>query len=255
MIDDRSLELVHGAIDGENSAQEDAELKRLMESDTDLRAIHDQLVKLNETLDMVEPVDPPPGLRQAILDAVLPRERRNVLAALLPSWPGPVGMRYGVAAALGALVAVVALQLVPTDGRHGPEVSDLVGTMAGYEPHQSGADARILLNSREINGSISGRRQDGLVVLDFDLAMQQPVEIVASFDGSGLTFNGFAHLDDAHVSIVSQGDSIVVKHDRDHRYAVFFSAPGGESTAIDFRFLLDGQTVREEVLVVPAEGR
>lgn len=255
MIDDRSLELVHGAIDGENSAQEDAELKRLMESDPELRAIHDQLLRLHETLDKAEPVDPPPGLRQAILDAVRPRERRNLLAALLPAWPGPSGMRYGLAAALGAVVAVVALQLAPTAVHETPEVGDLVGTMAGYQLHQDGADARILMNSKEINGSISGRRQDGLVVLDFDLATQQPIEIEAAFGGSGLKFNGFAQLDDAHAAIVSQGDSIVVRHDRDHRYAVFFSASGDESAAIDFRFLLDGQAVREEVLVVPAGGR
>jgi hypothetical protein len=255
MIDDRSLELVHGAIDGENSAQEDAELRQMMESDPELRAIHQQLMELNDALDRTEPVDPPPGLRRAILDAVVPRERRSLLATILPAWPGPVGMRYTMAAALGAVVAVVALQLAPMGGQDRPEVSDLVGTMAGYELHQSGADARILLNTQGISGSISGRRQDGLVVLDFDLAMQQPVEVVASFGGSGLKFNGFAQTDDAHAAIVSQGDSIVVKHDRDHRYAVFFSAPNGAGAAIDFRFLKDGLAIHEEALALPAAER
>ena len=118
---------------------------------------------------------------------MLPRERRSVLATLLPAWPGATGIRYGMAAAFGAAVAAVAMQLAPTTLDQGPQVTDLVGTMAGHELHQDGADARILLNEKGINGSVSGRRQDGLVVLDIDLATQQPLEIQASFDDSGLT--------------------------------------------------------------------
>lgn len=252
MIDDRSLELVHGAIDGENSAQDDAELTQRLESEPELRVIHDQLLHLHETLDNVEHVDPPAGLRQAILDAIRPPERRSILQALMPSWPAPGVMRYGMAAAMGAVVAAVALQLAPMSSQQGPAVTDLVGTMASHKPHQNGADARILLDSKEISGSISGRRQDELVVLDFDLAMQQPIEIVASFGGSGLTFNGFAQLDDAHAAIVSEGDRIVMRQDGNHRYAVFFSAPDDGGAEIDFSFLLHGQAIREEALSLPA---
>lgn len=255
MIDDRSLELVHGSIDGENSAQEDAELRQRLESDAELRAIREQLLELHEALDRVEPVDPPPGLRQAILQAIRPKERRRILRGLLPSWPAPLVMRYGMAAGLGAVVATVAMQLAPTGGLKAPEVSDLVGTMASHEAHRSDEDARILLNSKEISGSISGRRQDGLVVVDFDLAMQTPVEIVASFGGSGLRFNGFAQLDDAQATLESEGDRIIMTQDRDHRYAVFFSGPGDRAAAIDFRFLVDGRSVHEEALTLPASDQ
>jgi hypothetical protein len=255
MIDDRSLELVHGSIDGEISAQEAAELRQRLESDAELRAIRDQLLELHETLDRVEPVDPPPGLRQAILEAIRPKERRRILRDLLPSWPAPLVMRYGIAAGMGAVVATVAVQLAPMDGLETPQVSDLVGTMASHEPHQNGADARISLNLKEISGSISGRRQDGLVVVDFDVATQEPIEIVASFGGSGLRFNGFAQLDDAQAALESEGDRIVVSQDRDHRYAVFFSGPDDRDAAIEFRFLLDGQSVHEEALTLPARDK
>ena len=118
MNEDRSIELIHGELDGELSAPEQEELAARMQSDPGLKSLMDDMRKLSGVLDRVPQADPPPGLRSRIMAAVRPRKRRGILEALLPDWPAPVTLRYAGAAAFGCrgLSAAWLGDPVPADG-------------------------------------------------------------------------------------------------------------------------------------------
>jgi hypothetical protein len=209
--------------------------------------------KLSGVLDQVAPVDPPPGLRPRILESARPKKRRSLLAALLPDWPAPVTLRYAGAAAFGAAVAAVALQLGTTDISGPADVRGLVGTIATYET-PGVAQNIISLDTGIITGSIETHRQGELVVMDFDLTAQQPLEIVADYSRSGLDFGGFAQLDGAAASLDATSGKIEFGQERDHRYAVFFDAAKAGGGTIELRFLTDQKMVRQETVEIPARS-
>ena len=71
-MNERSLELIHGEIDGRISAREQEELRALLDADPKLREIRSELQKLAQSLGQVQPLDPPAGLRARILNAIRP---------------------------------------------------------------------------------------------------------------------------------------------------------------------------------------
>ncbi|KPK53332.1 MAG: hypothetical protein PVI25_10235 [Gammaproteobacteria bacterium] len=254
MNEDRSIELIHGELDGELSAPEQEELAARMQSDPGLKSLMDDMRKLSGVLDRVPQADPPPGLRSRIMAAVRPRKRRGILEALLPDWPAPVTLRYAGAAAFGAAVAAVALQLGTTDFSGPADVRGLVGTIASYET-PAAAQNIISLDTGGITGSIETHRQNGLLVMDFDLAAEQPLQIVADYSHSGLDFGGFAQLDGSAASLDATNGQITFAQGRDHRYAVFFEAAEVGDGTIELRFLTDQKLVRKETVEISAMSR
>jgi hypothetical protein len=251
MNDDRSIELIHGALDGELSASEQEELAARLQSDPALKSLMDDMRKLSGVLDRVPQANPPPGLRSRIMASVRPRKRRGILEALLPDWPAPVTLRYAGAAAFGAAVAAVALQLGTTDISGPADVRGLVGTIATYET-PAVAQNIISLDTGIVTGSIETHRQGELVVMDFDLTAQRPLEIVADYSHSGLDFGGFAQLDGASASLDATSGKIEFGQERDHRYAVFFDAAKNGGGTIELQFLTDRKLVHQETVEIPA---
>lgn len=247
MNDQRSIELIHAELDGEISAAEKDELDARLQEDPGLTDLREQLRGLASALERIEPVEPPPGLRARILAAVRPVPRRSIIASLLPGWQAPTMLRYGMAAAFGAAVAAVALQLGTMESAGPADVRGLVGTIASYQT-PSAPEGAISLNSQGITGSIETHSQNGMVVLDFDLAAERPVGIVADYSRSGLSFGGFAQLENAAASLDAQQGRITFLQQQSHRYAVFFDAARQAGGTIELRFLVDGELVRTETV-------
>jgi len=254
MKDDRSIELIHAEIDGVLSGGEQDELAARLDAEPELVVLREELRKLSQTLQQVPSANPPVGLRARILESIRPRPRRSILASLVPSWPAPVALRYAGAAVFGAAVAAVALQIGTMDSADPADVRGLVGTIASYQT-PGAPQGTIILNSQGINGSVGTYRQNGLVVLDFDLASDQPMEIIAEYRHSGLSFSGFAQLAGAAASLDAGDGRITFLPGQNHRYAVFFSASDHGSGTIELRFLADEKLVRSEILEVPAMDR
>ncbi len=254
MKDDRSIELIHAEIDGELCERDKEELHARLEADPALVALRDDLRKFSDAISRVDQAEPPAGLRARILAAVRPRKRRGLFASIVPSWPAPVMLRYAGAAVFGAAVAAVALQ-VGTMHSSGPaDVRDLVGTIASYQTPAS-PQSIISIYDQGLKGEIETHRQDNLVVIDFNLTADQPVQIVADYGESGLTFGGFAQLAETAASLDGAAGRIAFHQGSEHRYAVFFNASGGTEGIVELRFLANDQLIRAETIEVPAIGR
>ncbi len=261
MNHERSIELIHADLDGEISAEDQQELHACLESDASLGALRDDMRKLHDVLGRVESEDPPPGLRSRIIAAAAPqftrrivKPRRSILASILPGWPAPALLRYGAAAAFGAAIVAVGLKVGDLDS-HGPaDPGSLVGTMTSYRA-PGAATGRIALDTAAITGSVGTSVQNGLVVVDFNLSAAEPVEIIADYGQSGLSFSGFAQFEEASASVEADQGRVRFTQQDAHRYAVFFSPSGQGNGTIEFQFLADGKLIHEDALEVPAKGR
>src|SRR5574337_496292 len=70
MIDARTLDLIHGAIDGELDAAATAELELAMQSNSEIRALRDDLAGIASALQRMAPVVPPEDLDQRLAAAL-----------------------------------------------------------------------------------------------------------------------------------------------------------------------------------------
>ncbi|HEV7431987.1 MAG TPA: hypothetical protein VGN77_03020, partial [Steroidobacteraceae bacterium] len=66
MVEQTHLELIHAEIDGELDERQRSELSRCLLADPQLRAVRDQMRRVCQALDAVEPVEAPPQLRAEI---------------------------------------------------------------------------------------------------------------------------------------------------------------------------------------------
>lgn len=69
-MNERIIELVHGELDGTNTAEERSELKKLLETDESAKAYFDETETFFGTLDSVSEVEPPPGLKERIMASI-----------------------------------------------------------------------------------------------------------------------------------------------------------------------------------------
>jgi hypothetical protein len=236
MIDERYRELIHAEIDGELSDRQRAELASYLLAHPEARAFRDDLRQVCEYLDRIEQVEPPRGLRDSILRALnLPASRggsggRSGFGSFFSR--APVAMRYAAAILVALVVGAVAFQF-GHESRDGLEVSELVGTMASSGGVESARLAdTVRLDLREVSGAVRLYDAGGVLVLEFDLAAQQPIDVVAAYDGHEARFTGF----------VEPGNL------ENHRYALSLAGKVEAGGTVRLSFYSAGTLIHEDAL-------
>ena len=192
MIDEKYLELIHADIDGELPEQQRAELSRYLLANPEARAFREELRRVCAALDGIEQVEPPEGLRESILEALSAQRAARRFAMPRVFRTSPLALRYAAAFVGGLLVSAIAFQ-VGTESRDGLGVSELVGTMAAREGASEAvrADA-IKLDLQQVGGAVNLYEAGSVLVLEFDLAPRQPIEVVAAYQGGEARFSRLA---------------------------------------------------------------
>lgn len=168
MVPDKYLELIHAELDGRLTDQQRADLSRFLLENPEGRHLRDELRRLNAALARIEPVEPPAGLRESILESVKIPAR---VAPSRPSWAAPAVFRYAAAFAGGALLSALAFQMAASQ-RSGLDPADLSGTMSS-PPHRA-----TTVPLQQGHGSATVRETASGLVLEYDLAAGKPVKIV-----------------------------------------------------------------------------
>ena len=234
MTDEKYLGLIQADIDGELPEQHRADLSRYLLANAEARAVRDELRRICEALEQVPTVDPPVGLKGSILVSIRPP-----VAGKAPMRPGGVRfpiLRMAAAFAGGLLVSALAFLLYP-DRQSGLDASEIVGTLASRDPAAGSAPVDIVrVSLAEAMGTVSLFRSATLRVVEFDLAVQQPLEVVVMHDGQEARFSGFGRAGMADIQ----------------RYALVLEGAGNAGSSIEIRFLASGAEVHRDVLTVPA---
>jgi hypothetical protein len=232
MVDEKYIELIQAEVDGELPEQHRADLSRFLLTNPEARALRDELRQVCGTLGRVPAAEPPPGLRDSILAAI-----PATTAATMPRRSSATRFQYfRVAAAFagGLLVSAIAFQ-VGADRQAAFDVSEVAGTLASQDPVARSAPVDTASVSLEqVSGTVSLFRSATMRVVEFDLAVRQPVEVVVVHDGQQARFSGLGP---------ASGNQ---------RYALVLEGAGKAGSPVEIRFLASGAEIHRDVLEVPA---
>jgi hypothetical protein len=232
MIEEKYLEFIQADVDGELPEQHRAELSRFLLASPEARAMRDELRQVCGALDSIPAAEPPPGLKDSILTKTRPTAPAPMRAAVARF---PL-LRLAAAFAGGLFVSAIAFQL-GGDRRPGFDVSQVAGTMASQDPvARSEPVDTIQVSLDQARGTVALFRSATMRVVEFDLAVQQPLDVVVMHDGQQAQFSGLGQAGAA----------------ANQRYALVLEGAGQAGSAIDIRFLASGTEIQRDVLEVPA---
>ena len=171
MADPGQLALIHAEIDGELDATQRAQLARALLADPKARAMRDDLRRLCQALDALEPVEPPVGLLASIL-AAMPQRASRRRWAVTPQWR--------LAAVLAGVVLVGAVMFETVRGPI-PATSEVAGTIA-LAPAATLVDA-VQLGNGPVSGRVSLYRDRAALALRFEVQAAPSVSARVTSEG------------------------------------------------------------------------
>ncbi len=240
-IDPRYVDMIHRDLDGELAETDRVELEEFLARTPAARSLREAFCSMNSILDRVGEVDPPAGLKDAVLASIAPRQVEPIQAQT--GWfewiretfvvPGPM-VRYGAMAAILLVAAVSYTWFEQGAGR--VDRLEAVGTMAPQV-----VSRQILVKSAEVQGTIVVRRTATGVSFTLDLETPGSLETVVEV-GSDLTFSAFEPRSGSSRHR-STGGGIMVEGQGRHAYSVAFETRKNVASTAFLSFVVDGAEV------------
>ena len=172
-------ELIQTDLDGELSVTERAELARLLLRDPEARRLHDDFRRTDQLLHDIPKVEPPLGLRAAVVAGLAPSLRPAEPVQRQYGWP-----LYGMAAAIVGGLLIVGISYLLLDGNSSR--TDLQGSLRAAPQDQ------LSMRAEGIEVSASLRREGELLRLEVNASTTMPCEVIARIDPATTTFVGSA---------------------------------------------------------------
>lgn len=245
-IEQKYTDLINAALDGETSAEEQAELEAFLAGSDEGRALHAELAALCNTLDEIDQEKPPAHLRHVIMNSVPPTQKPDASPGFLHNLLGMPAFKYAFTFAAGVILALTIVDSSQVSNRAFDDVTGLVGTIT--QPVDSTLASAVSVDELDVAGVVSLRSAGALMILDFDLVSRDPIEIEAGYTYPGIWFNGFAQLESDDTTVAAGPGRVRVGMQGKRRYAVFLHNQGEHETTVNLRFLADGEIVHEASL-------
>ncbi len=246
-IDEQFLELINADVDGEIQPDEKAELEAFLAASAEGRALHEELQLLCAKLDAEDLLEPPAHLKHVVLSS-LPKIRPQAeTRGGMGSFFSVPALRYAAVFATGVIATFVVVDSGQLQQGAFNDVTGLVGTMSEYGDTAPGV-ASLRINKAEVAGTVTLRRADPILIIDFDVATKGPIDIVASYNDKTVWFNGFAQLESKGTKITADGNQIRIQVDGKRRYAVYLHNSGSRNLSINLQFFANGEPVHQAML-------
>ncbi len=245
-IEQKFADLINADIDGEISDAEKAELQAFLEANSEGRALHEALASLCKTLDSTEQEEPPPYLRHIIMNSVPPtrsaEDSRGFLQALLAT----PALKYAATFAAGVFLTLSVVNSSQISNKAFDDVTGLVGTVA--QPVGTKLASSVSIDENAVAGTVSLSSAGSLLILDFDLAAMQPIEVQANYADNTIWFNGFAQLESDGTTVKVESRQVLLGVNGKRRYAVYLQNQGNREITVDLQFLADGEILHQTSL-------
>lgn len=246
-IDAKYSDLIQADIDGEISAEDKRVLDEILAESEECQALHEEMAALAGSLDKLEEIEPPAHLKHVLLNMAPSK------GGATPG-PGPIArllaipaLHYAGTFAAGAVVALTLVNSGQISSHAFDDMTGLVGTVANTNAVGPTLSS-IAVHEAEVAGTVSLRSTGPMLILDFDLAAQGGVEVVAKYSDRSIWFNGFAQLESDGMNIAASEGLVSVQIDGKRRYAVFLNNPDDRPATIEMQFLANGELIHEENL-------
>ena len=249
-IEPKYVELINADLDGEISDAERVDLAEYLETSQEARALREELAELCGSLDEMGQMDPPPHLKYAILDSL--QKSRPTQTKSSFSWRqlfAAPALHHAVTFAGGAFLTFALISSNQLSDQAFDDVTGLVGTISETAPAAPGQKL-IRLTSSELAGVVSVHRAGSLNVVDFDLAADGTVEIIAEFSDHDLWFKGFAQLENDNTRILADEGKVKMHTQGRNRYALYLQHKSEVEAPVNLRFYAAGNLIHEADLVI-----
>lgn len=255
-IDQHTLDLLNGGVDGELSPSEQEELDLLLAGSEEVRDISGELETFSRLLDELPELEPPAHLQESIERQVrLPVPNEETSQGIFGTWLSAHWLRTGFALAAGIVLTVGVYEMGsgPISDR---DAGNLSGTVVkSQSPGQDELLDSIHIFTETLNGQVELRRNDDLFTLDVKLASDGPTGVNVDFAGRGLDFEGIVRVQDSN-DVVSVADgTIKVASSGEQHYSLKLrrnsSAADQEFTPLELEFFANEALVHEAELSIP----
>jgi hypothetical protein len=247
-IDQKIVDLINAEIDGQIDASDRRELEAVLATNIEARKFHAEMSLLCTTMDSVESLEPPPHLKHRIMESARPKPPKARDAGFLNGLFAAPAMRFAAAFAAGVVLTLSFVSSDDISKTAFDDVAGLVGTMtdSGDLPLNK---SNISISRSDVAGTVAYHRSGQLLVIDFDLVSDRPIDIVAGFADRKIWFNGFAQLESRGTTVAAEPGRVTMRVDGKRRCALYLNDAGKKDAQIDLQFVAAGTVIHEAQLV------
>jgi hypothetical protein len=248
MIEPGDEDLLHGEIDGENTADESAILQGRLAERPELRARYEELVSLARTLARLEEVEPPGAMAADIMRVVRqkppagPRPAASIgtfpsasvrRSLLRPAWGFAAGL------AVGALLATFIERSSPVPPGETSALSATLLPESRLGPLHDADQERFAVEG--VQGRVETKVSEDVVVAEITVESPRELELEVGFDPNVFTPRGFERGATATSGVELGLDGLRLRHAGQDRYRLILKAHGPERPPL--RLKLSGEGV------------
>jgi len=245
-IEQEYIDLINADIDGEIEQADKGDLDLLLAENDEARALHTELTMLCGSIDSIEAVSPPPHIRHVIMNSVKPTPAKMESPGILEMLFASPVLKYSSTFVAGVLLTLSIVSSDQISNRAFDDVTGLVGTIS--DPISGDLVNSIAVDNAEVAGQVSLRSTGSMLILDFDLVANSPIEIEADYRDRTIWFNGFAQLESSGTTISAKSGSVTLEMEGKRRYAVYLQNGGERGVTVNLRFVTGGEVVHESSL-------
>lgn len=227
MTDEQRMALIHAELDGELGSEQRAGLARLLLADPQARAVRAELQDLCNQLGALGQVEPPPQLKDSVLNRLPPAR----LAAVTRTYPNASFSRWRLAALFAGVLTAGTIVYETVQGP-APASRETAGTMAA---DASTAVDSVLVGGGPVTGRATLYRDRSGLAVGLELSAADPVDVLIASSGHSFRIN----------DLVSPPAGSV-------RRTVALPGVGMRGQDVDLSFLISGQTVSRAKLRAPS---
>ena len=242
-IEQTTIDLINADIDGEIGDRDKAELDAMLLSNDAARAMHAELAALSGSLDAIESESPPPHLRHVIMNSVKPTPAKTESPGFLSVLLVTPALRYSATFAAGVFLTLSVISSDQVSNQAFDDVTGLVGTVS--DPVHGDLINSMAIDAAAVAGSVSLRSAGPMLILDFNLVTDGPIEIEADYADKTIWFNGFGQTESTGTTISAKTGSVTLGMEGKRRYAVYLHNAGGREVTVNLRFIAGGELVYE----------
>ncbi|MGH7495091.1 MAG: anti-sigma factor family protein [bacterium] len=256
MTDVKLLELIHGEMDGVNSARQSAKLKSFLAGNPKAQRLYEELTAMSAMLQEVKPVEPPSYLQHIIMNTLppSPSAAKRLPDAFSQLWAwltAKVEFKYAMIFVGGVLTGVVLLALfeLPSLKQDSLDWSKLYGTIgAPLAEEPMPEQGRFEIKGSEVAGTISLRQAGTMLAAEIALDSPHSIDVVITFAEQNLGFKGLVQDEAAQFGIAVGAGMIKLTHVGRKGYVIVFERSDASAPAINFQILRFGEILYSQKL-------
>lgn len=255
-IDQHTLDLINGGIDGELNPMEQEELDVLLAGSEEVRDIRAELETFSRLLEELPELEPPAHLQESIERQVrLPIPAEEKKQGVFGTWLSAHWLRTGFALAAG-IVLTVGVYEMGSGPISDQDADNLSGTVIkSQSPGQDELLDSVQIITETLSGQVELRRNDDLFTLDVKLASDGPAGVNVNFAGRGLDFEGIIRVQDSNDVVSVVDGTIKVDSSGEQHYSLklrrSMNTAGQDSTPLELEFFANDTLVHQAELSIP----